>query len=148
MLARRLVQVTDWAGLHHAPRGLRIGFFGESTGAAAAVAAAAERLSDIDAVVSRRGRADLAMESLRDVRAPTLFIVGSKDQAVLELNRNAYFQLTCPRNLVIVPGATHLFEEPGALDVVGRLASDWFITHMRPYRADLPARAGKAEATL
>jgi len=117
-------------------------------GAAAALAVAAERPSDIEAVVCRGGRPDLATERLRDVRAPTLLLVGSKDQAVLELNRNAYFQLTCPRNLVIVPGATHLFEEPGALDVVGRLASDWFITHMRPSRADLPARAGKAEATL
>jgi hypothetical protein len=88
------------------------------------------------------------MESLRDVRAPTLFIVGSKDQAVLELNRTAYAQLTCPRKLVSVPGATHRFEEPGALDAVARLASVWFITHLGASRADFPARAAQAEASL
>ena len=147
-LARRLVQATDWARLAPATKGLRIGYFGASTGTAAALAAAAERSSDIDAVVSRGGRPDLALESLRDVRAPTLFIVGSKDQAVLELNRNAYAQLTCPRKLLSVPGATHLFEEPGALDAVARLASEWFITHLRASRADFPARAGNAESTI
>jgi len=148
LLAHRLERVTDWASRLSATRGLPIGYFGAGTGAAAALAAAAERPSNIEAIVCQGGRPDLAVENLCDVRAPTLLLVGSKDQAVLGLNRNAYFQLTCPRNLVIVPGATHLFEEPGALDAVARLASDWFITHLPPSRADLPARATETEATL
>jgi len=136
LLARRLLQVTDWARLEPATRGLRVGYFGAGTGAAAALGAAAERSSYVDAVVCRGGRPDLAMESLGEVRAPTVFIVGSEDRAVLELNRNAYAQLTCPRKLVSVPGATHLFGEPGALDVVARVASEWFAGHLGASRAD------------
>jgi len=147
LLARRLVQVTDWARLQPATKLLHTGYLGAGTGAAAALAAAAERRLDIDAVVSRGGRPDLAIERLHDVRAPTLFIVGSKDLAVLELNRNAYDQLTCPRKLVSVPGATFLFEEPGTLDAVTRLASEWFIEHLGDSRADLPERTAEAEAS-
>ncbi len=109
---------------------LRLGYFGASTGAAAALVAAARQGDRIAAVVSRGGRPDLAGESLPGVRAPTLLIVGGADQTVLALNRQAEQRMRCPRRLEVVPGASHLFEEPGALDQVADLAADWFKRHL------------------
>ncbi|MGH3073117.1 MAG: dienelactone hydrolase family protein [Gaiellaceae bacterium] len=129
LLARRLVAATDWLQGETETATLRVGYFGASTGAAAALIAAAER-PDTAAVVSRGGRPDLAGEALARVRAPTLLIVGERDPEVLELNRAAYAELDAQKELAIVPGATHLFEEPGALDDVARLAGDWFARHL------------------
>jgi len=130
LLAERLVDATDW--LTHFPdtKDLPIGYFGASTGAAAALAAAAVRPEVVGAIVSRGGRPDLARAALAQVRAPTLLIVGGNDGQVIELNRAALAQLRCEKQLMIVPGATHLFEEPGALDEVARLACDWFQRHL------------------
>jgi dienelactone hydrolase len=128
-LTDRLVAATQWTlrqpGLH----GLRIGYFGASTGAAAALSAAAQ-LPAVAAVVSRGGRPDLAGAALSDVRAATLLIVGGNDRQVLALNRSALAQLRAEARLEIVPGATHLFVEPGALEAVARLAADWFAAHL------------------
>jgi putative phosphoribosyl transferase len=122
LLAARLAGVTDW--VQYPDTGLlRIEYFGASTGAAAALVAAADRPAAIGAVVSRGGRPDLAGPYLPRVRAPTLLIVGGNDFQVIELNRAAFAQLRCEKELVIVPGATHLFEEPGALDLVAQLAN-------------------------
>lgn len=131
-LAARLADVTCW--LRDQPGGLHtaLGYFGASTGAAAALWAAAEPGAHIDAVVSRGGRPDLAETRLRDVHSPTLLIVGSRDEIVLGLNKQAQQQLRCDNRLAIVPGATHLFEEPGALRTVTRLASEWFAAHFAP----------------
>lgn len=126
LLARRLAGATRWWALTR--RGLRVGYFGSSTGAAAALWAAADE--DVGAVVSRGGRPDLAAPRLTDVRAPTLLIVGDRDEAVLELNRSAQERLRCPNRLDIIPGATHLFEEPGTLEQAARLAGDWFAGHL------------------
>ena len=126
LLAERLVGATDWLLEHPQTRELQIGYFGASTGAAAALVAAAERLDEVAAIVSRGGRPDLAGPRLPQVRAPTLLIVGGNDVQVIELNRAAFAQLRCEKQLVIVPGATHLFEEPAALDEVARLAREWF----------------------
>ena len=131
LLATRLVGATDWLTLHPATRHFRIGYFGASTGAAAALVAAVER-PDVGAVVSRGGRPDLAGSALPLVRAPTLIIVGGEDFQVIELNRAAFAQLRCEKQLVVIPGATHLFEEPGALDEVARLARAWFERHLVP----------------
>ncbi len=130
LLANRLVGATDW--LTRRPEGTRprIGYFGASTGAAAALIAAAERPDVVRAVVSRGGRPDLAGEALGRVRAPTLLIVGGEDVPVIRLNREALSELACEKSIAIVPGATHLFEEPGALDEVGRLARAWFEEHL------------------
>ena len=130
LLARRLVQVTGW--LRAQPRAARaaIGYFGASTGAAAALRAAAEPGTDIAAVVSRGGRPDLARPRLAAVTAPTLLIVGERDEVVLDLNRRAQAELRCENDLAVVPGATHLFEEPGTLAAAAGLARDWFITHL------------------
>ena len=130
LLAARLARVTDWLVQYPDTRLLRIGYFGASTGAAAALVAAAERAAAIGAVVSRGGRPDLAGPYLQRVRAPTLLIVGGNDFQVIELNRAALAQLRCEKELVIVPGATHLFEEPGALDQVAQLARGWFQIHL------------------
>ena len=130
LLAKRLVGVTDWLTQTPETRQLRIGYFGASTGAGAALVAAAERPELVGAVVSRGGRPDLAGSALTRVRAPTLLIVGGNDVQVIALNRTALAQLHCEKQLVIVPGATHLFEEPGALDQVGLLARDWFERHL------------------
>ena len=130
LLAERLVQATDWLAQGPDTKHLRIGYFGASTGAAAALVAAAERPQRVGAVVSRGGRPDLAGAALVRVRAPTLLIVGENDLQVIELNRAALARLRCKKKLVIVPGATHLFEEPGALDKVARLARDWFQRHL------------------
>jgi putative phosphoribosyl transferase len=131
-LAARLADVTSW--LRGQPGGLHapLGYFGASTGAAAALWAAAEPGAHIDAVVSRGGRPDLAETRLPDVKAPTLLIVGSRDEVVLGLNKQAQQQLRCANRLAIVPGATHLFEEPGVLRTVTRLAREWFAGHFAP----------------
>jgi dienelactone hydrolase len=126
LLADRLVGAIDWAEAHSELASLRIGLFGASTGAAAALIAAARRPGAVRAVVSRGGRPDLAERSLDAVAAPTLLIVGGRDDVVIELNRLAFERLKEPKALEIVPGATHLFEEAGALDHVARLAEDWF----------------------
>jgi putative phosphoribosyl transferase len=129
LLARRLIASIDW--LRQGPaEALDIGLFGASTGAAASLVAAAARPDDVAAVVSRGGRPDLAGPALSRVRAPTLLIVGGEDHAVLELNRRALEQLRTEKQLVVVPGATHLFEEPGALDQVAWLAADWFSRYL------------------
>ena len=130
LLAERLVDATDWLTQFPDTKDLRIGYFGASTGAAAALAAAALRPDPVGAIVSRGGRPDLAGAALIRVRAPTLLIIGENDEQVIQLNRAALAQLRCEKQLVIVPGATHLFEEPGALDVVARLARDWFERHL------------------
>lgn len=132
LLARRLTGAADWLVTHDATRRLAIGLFGSSTGAAAALVTAAERPATIHAVVSRGGRPDLAGDALPRVSAPTLLIVGGNDSPVIELNRIAMARLRCPHELVIVPGATHLFEEPGALEQVARLAAQWFARHLMP----------------
>jgi putative phosphoribosyl transferase len=131
-LAKRLVSTTDWLTQYPDTRDLRVGYFGASTGAGAALVAAADRPSIVGAVVSRGGRPDLAGPVLERVRAPTLLIVGGNDLQVLELNRAALAQLRCERRLTIVPGATHLFEEPGTLDEVARLAREWFEPYLMP----------------
>jgi putative phosphoribosyl transferase len=130
LLAERLVDATDWLTQFPDTKDLRIGYFGASTGAAAALAAAALRPDVVGAIVSRGGRPDLAGAALMRVRAPTLLIVGEDDVQVIELNRAALAQLRCEKQLGVVPGATHLFEEPGALDVVAQLARDWFERHL------------------
>ena len=129
-LASRLQTATAWAAAEEETHALRVGYFGASTGAAAALVAAGVRPDSTGAVVSRGGRPDLAADSLPRVTAPTLLIVGGRDTTVLRLNEEAYARLTCPKRLEIVPGATHLFEEPGALDAVARLAADWFVRHL------------------
>lgn len=126
LLAGRLVGAADWLAVHPATAGLGIGYFGASTGGGAALAAAAERPDLARAVVSRGGRPDLAGAALADVRAPTLLIVGGRDTAVIGMNEEALAQLRCVRRMEIVRGATHLFEEPGALEEVARLTRDWF----------------------
>jgi putative phosphoribosyl transferase len=135
LLAERLVGATDWLVQHPDTNQLRIGYFGASTGAAAALMAAVVRPDVVGAVVSRGGRPDLAGRALAQVRAPTLLIVGGHDVEVLDLNRAALAQLRAEKDLVIVPGATHLFEEPGALDQVARLARDWFERHLKRTKA-------------
>ena len=132
LLAERLVDATDWLTQFPDTKPLPIGYFGASTGAAAALAAAAVRPDVVGAVVSRGGRPDLAGSALPRVRAPTLLIVGGDDRQVIELNRAALAQLRCEKQLVIVSAATHLFEEPGALDEVARLARDWFQRYLIP----------------
>ena len=130
LLAERLVEVTDWLRERAETRGLRLGYFGASTGAAAALVAAAMRPEAVGAIVSRGGRPDLTGRALSLVRAPTLLIVGGEDGVVIELNRQALAELRAEATLVVVPGATHLFEEPGALDEVARLAREWFERHL------------------
>jgi len=130
LLAERLVHATNWAWQQAQTRDLRIGYFGSSTGGAAALVAAAELPQDVGAVVSRGGRPDLAGDALPKVQAPTLLIVGGNDDTVIELNEMARNQMCCEVKLEIIPGATHLFEEPGALEQVARLASDWFSLHL------------------
>jgi putative phosphoribosyl transferase len=136
LLAQRLIEVLDWlrdsSEVMRAEGDLgrrRVGLFGASTGAAAALRAAAERPGRVSALVSRGGRPDLASDSLPHVQAPTLLIVGAADNEVLALNRQAMRELRCEKRLEIIAGATHLFEEPGALDAVAHLAGDWFVRH-------------------
>lgn len=132
LLARRLVAATRWVARQPEGEHLGIGYFGSSTGGAAALVAAAELGSVVDAVVSRGGRPDLAGDALPRVDAATLLIVGGRDDVVLQLNEEAYEQLHCTKELAVVPGATHLFEEPGALEEVARLAATWFQRHLKP----------------
>lgn len=129
-LARRVVGATDWLLEQEKTQNLNLGYFGSSTGAAGALIAATERPEAAKAVVSRGGRVDLAGDVLDQVRAPTLFIVGGNDYRVLELNRQALQRLTSEKSLEVVAGAGHLFEEPGALDEVARLAREWFLEHL------------------
>ena len=135
LLAERVVAAIDWADVHAATASLPKGIFGASTGAAAALIAASRRSTRVGAVVSRGGRPDLAGDALVKVTAPTLLIVGGRDDVVIELNREAHERLTSPKALQIIPGATHLFEEPGALNHVSELARDWFREHLaaRPH---------------
>lgn len=130
LLSRRVAGATEWLRGIPALKGFPIGYFGASTGAAAALVAAAQLPELVSAVVSRGGRPDLAGDSLESVRAPTLLIVGGSDPIVLDLNRQAYERLTCEKQLEVVPGATHLFEEPGALERVAGLARSWFSRHL------------------
>ena len=130
LLAARLTAVTDWLASQEPAGGLALGLFGASTGAAAALATAAARPSQVRTVVSRGGRPDLAGEVLSRVHQPVLLIVGEKDPAVLELNRQAMRKLGGEAQLVIVPGASHLFEEPGTLEQAAQLARDWFTEHL------------------
>jgi len=130
LLAERLVHATKWANQQGETRDLRIGYFGSSTGGAAALVAAAEMPREVGAVVSRGGRPDLAGDALPKVQAPTLLIVGGNDDIVIELNEMARDQMRCEVKLEIVPDAAHLFEEPGALEKVANLASDWFVKHI------------------
>lgn len=134
-LAQRLVAATDWLGQQPRPSRLPvlpIGYFGASTGAGAALVAASRRPEVVRAVVSRGGRPDLAGDALSGVRAPTLLIVGSNDVPVIGMNERAAAQITAETQLVIVPGATHLFEEPGTLEIVAARAQEWFLRHLAP----------------
>jgi dienelactone hydrolase len=135
LLAGRLMEATDW--LRHEPstRHLPIGYFGASTGGGAALVAAAQTPEIVRAVVSRGGRPDLAGSALMRVQAPTLLIVGGNDHQVIELNREAMAEMSCENELMIVPGATHLFEEPGALEEVAKLALTWFTRYLSDQRS-------------
>jgi putative phosphoribosyl transferase len=132
LLASRVCEAIDWICARPDLAGFRVGIFGASTGAAAALVAAASRPTLVGAVVSRGGRPDLAGRRLAHVVAPTLLIVGGDDHAVLQLNREALEALGCPKRLQIVPGATHLFEEPGTLEIAAGLAAGWFCEHLAP----------------
>ena len=135
LLSDRLAEAIDWLGRNALTQPLAIGLFGASTGAAAALIAAHERPKAVKAVVSRGGRPDLAGQALPLVKAPTLLIVGGDDAVVIDLNREAMERMTAPVEMEIVPGATHLFEEPGALEEVARLAKEWFLEHLASARA-------------
>jgi pimeloyl-ACP methyl ester carboxylesterase len=130
LLGSRVLTALHWVKGRDGLAGLPVGLFGASTGAAAALVAAARAPDLVRAVVSRGGRPDLAGEALDKVAAPTLLIVGGSDREVLELNREAQHRMRCPTNLIVVPGATHLFEEPGTMDQVVAAASDWFSEHL------------------
>ncbi|MDQ1505734.1 MAG: putative phosphoribosyl transferase [Actinomycetota bacterium] len=131
LLAARVIALTDWLAEHEPTNGLGIGLFGASTGAAAALVGGAARPDLVEAIVSRGGRPDLAGDFLALVRQPTLLIVGQRDEVVIELNRRAMEMLSGETRLEIVPGATHLFEEPEALEQVARLTRDWFARHLK-----------------
>lgn len=132
LLSDRLSANTQWVQEQPETRGLPLGYFGASTGAATAFQAAAKKPNGVSAIVSRGGRPDLAIDALHLVQSPTLLIVGGNDEAVIPLNELAYKKLLCPKEMVIVPGATHLFEEPGALEKVAELARDWFLKYFLP----------------
>ena len=140
LLARRLIAATDWLKENAGTRKLGIGYFGASTGAAAALIAAAERPAIVSAIVSRGGRPDLAGKALPRVKAPTLLIVGGRDFLVIDINQEALANISAEKKLVVVAGATHLFEEPGALEEVARLAADWFTSHLK---RETSSRKGK-----
>ena len=130
LLADRLAAATDWVIENSSTQNLRVGYFGASTGAGAALVAAAELPRQVGAIVSRGGRPDLAGEALPRVTAPTLLIIGGEDELVIGMNREAMEQLRAEKKLEVVPGATHLFEEPGKLEEVARLAAGWFVQHL------------------
>lgn len=134
LLAQRLGGASEWVPTQEDLADLPLGYFGASTGAAAAIIAAADRPQEVSAVVSRGGRPDLGGGAISRLQAPTLLIVGSLDYAVIELNQQAYDAMNCEKRLEIVPGATHLFEEPGTLEQAAKLAADWFVRHFRPER--------------
>ncbi|MDV6346876.1 dienelactone hydrolase family protein [Nitrosomonas sp. Is35] len=132
LLTQRLLAATDWLQKNPVTKSLKIGYFGASTGAAAALQAVAKMQDAVAAVVSRGGRPDLAgAVALNQVTAPTLLIVGGADHGVIELNEQAYALMTCVKKLVLVPGVTHLFEEPGALEQAAQFAADWFLNYLR-----------------
>ncbi|HET7094182.1 MAG TPA: dienelactone hydrolase family protein [Thermomicrobiales bacterium] len=147
LLATRLVAAIDWLATDPDTANLPLGLFGASTGAAAALVAAAARPARVGAVVSRGGRPDLAGDALPRVEAPTLLIVGGRDEQVIALNESALAALKCAKQLAIVPGATHLFEEPGALERVAALAVDWFQQELAPARTPEHAAGGGRTAT-
>jgi dienelactone hydrolase len=130
LLTERLIEVTKWIMSVEITRGMSIGYFGASTGAACALSAAARLGDHISCVVSRGGRPDLAREDLPKVKCPVLLLVGGLDLPVIQMNRSAYLDLDCPKELIIVQGASHLFEEPGKLEEVANLAADWFTKHL------------------
>lgn len=132
LLSSRLYGVTSWIMDEPETKNLPIGYFGASTGAAAAIQVAAKLPSTIKAVVSRGGRPDLALTGLSELKSPTLLIVGGLDDIVIDLNKSAFQEIKSEKNLVIIPGATHLFEEPGTLAMVAKLASDWFLRYLKP----------------
>lgn len=132
LMTARLIEVTQQLLENPKTALLPIGFFGASTGAASALMAAAELGEKIKAIVSRGGRVDMAMEKLSQISAPTLFIVGEEDDVVVQLNEKAFAHLRCKKKLEIIPGATHLFEEPGTLEKVGRFSADWFDDYLNP----------------
>lgn len=134
LLSERMIEAIEWARAEPELSSLPVGLFGSSTGAAAALVAAARAPEDVDVVVSRGGRPDLAKEELPKVQAPTLLVIGGRDGVVIELNEAASNSLRCEKRVEIVPGATHLFEEPGTLDQVVNMAADWFETHLRAAR--------------
>jgi putative phosphoribosyl transferase len=142
LLTARLIEATRWLAGQEETRNLRVGYFGSSTGAAAALMAAARLGEDIGAVVSRGGRPDLAGNALPLVKAPTLLIVGGHDEIVIELNQDAYARMRCEKELRIIPGATHLFEEPGALEQVADLAAAWFKKRLQSLPAPKSAAGG------
>jgi putative phosphoribosyl transferase len=137
LLADRLVHATRWALEYGSTRELRLGYFGSSTGGGGALVAAAELPRDVGAIVSRGGRPDLAGDALPLVQAPTLLIVGGHDDVVIDLNQQARARMHCEVKLEIIPGATHLFEEPGALQRVAQLTADWFVHHTLEKRRPL-----------
>lgn len=130
LLAQRLLGATNW--FHKEDPNLLIGYFGSSTGGTAALIADSESQVPIGAIVSRGGRPDLAGDALPRVKAPTLLIVGGNDTAIIEMNQEAYARMTCPKELRLIPGATHLFEEPGSLERVAEMAAEWFQLHFAP----------------
>ncbi len=130
LLAHRLRAAAEWLRANEETAGMQLGYFGASTGAGAALVAAADAPDLVGAIVSRGGRPDLAGDCLPEVTAPTLLIVGGNDEGVLDLNREAHDRMTCPRQLDVVPGASHLFAEPGTLEEVARLAREWFVQHL------------------
>ena len=135
LLAGRVRGASDWLAASPLTGHMRLGYFGASTGAAAALVAAADRPHKVSAIVSRGGRPDLANAALHRVKTPTLLLVGERDSPVIEMNRDAYGHLSAEKRLVIVPGATHLFEEPGALEEVAQLARDWFARYLNEPRS-------------
>jgi len=130
LLSQRLEVATEWLKQNPATKSLAIGYYGASTSAAAALIAATKFPKDVKTVVSRGGRPDLAMQHLQKVKVPSLFIVGEKDTVVIDLNKKAMEQVPAEKKLEIVPGATHLFEEPGKLEEVAKLSADWFLAHL------------------
>lgn len=140
-LAQRLVFAKKWMSTQTITESLKVGYFGASTGAGAALYAASQEPENIFAVVSRGGRPDLASTELEHVQAPTLLIVGGDDTVVIDLNQQAYRQLNCEKKIEIIPGATHLFEEPGTLEQVAELASRWFTTHLAVQEAPLKSQS-------
>ena len=142
LLTRRLIEATRWLASQEETRNLRVGYFGSSTGAAAALMAAARLGDEIGAVVSRGGRPDLAGDALPLVKAPTLLIAGGHDETVIELNQDAYAWLRCEKELRVIPDATHLFEEPGALEQAANYAADWLKGHLKPLPIQRRAAGG------